>query len=649
MRRCYCLTFLLLFLPVYSYEGWDDDDDFEEEEESISLKPSPVIYGGMEIECVYGCGDPTSNSTFRDIAYILQQAVNRTFRVVSPVYLGWESLNQHKAFPFDPWIKEWFYKYEVYDWESAKGFYLQENPRKEYTFTSYPQFLELASALRRDTHFYSLGVYEQELKFYRSTLQRLRKINQEGTYGNIAFTQDGQLELLDWGTSCGNSKSIKKFIEMVKFNIDYHSGRISNVYPFDYEKNRVVIEEAIRQIDDQFRSIFSRCLRRHQPEGIAFSGAIEGLIGQNFYEAIEQIRWLIETAETHHVQEELLSKLYLLKGQVESEYGLYAEAVIGLTTAIQKNPALKEAYFERAAAYFELGLFDRAIEDYLASDMRPSYFENPCQLGLGIAAGIVVGSKGAALEFIPTMVGTVQGLGAGIWALLNKPVATSKEFVHSAVQCIEYIRSHSTAEIIQDMVPELKTLLQNYDQLDDFQKGKLIGHVVGKYGTDIFLTKQSVAFIKLCQNLKNANKALTLDALASSETTQVILAETEKRWSNVHIEKIRNGEVKIVADKQGKHTVGHRNYEDLVKKERHPSLFSHPDPQKLLNEFGGTGIKAYDCSETVVGMAGYVEIVDFKQFIGYSVLPDGTGKTATTLGKIHYANEGAHIIPFVKR
>lgn len=646
----YFLVFFLILSPAYTHSSyWDEDDDgdFEYDESSISETPSQVMYGGMSLECNYGCGDASSNPSFGKISSILKSAIDKAFSYCSPLYLDWNYIEN--PFPFYPWQRKWPHKYAVYDWEKTKGFYLQENPRVEYSFDTYPQFLELTSALRKDVYFYHLGVNEQELKVSRAALSRLCQIKQEGKHEWIAFDERGQLRLYDWGRNSFTSKKIGTFIQDLKYQIESIDEKISNLFPIDYEKNKEIIEQAIRKIDDEFRSIFTQCLEQHQPEGIAFHGALEALIGQDHDEAMDQIRWLIDTAEKHTVQEQLLAKLYLLEGQVQLEYGLYAEAIIGLTTAIHKNPEMKEAYFERAAAYFELGQFEQAIEDYLASNMRPTYFETSTQVGLGIAAGIVVGAKDSTLEFIPTMLGTAQGLGAGIWALLKNPVATSQEFVNTATQCVEYIQSHSTYEVVQDMVPELKELLQNYEQLDDFQKGKLIGQVIGKYGMDILIAKQSIAFIKSYQNLKNANKTLTLDALASSGKTEIILAETEQRWSNLHIEKIRKGEVKIIADKQGKHIVGHKNYQQDVKKGENPSIFIHPDPQKLLTKYGGTGIKDIKSLETVVGNAGYKEIVDFNQLIGYSVERSTNKQMATNLGKIHYAKDGAHIVPYVKR
>ncbi len=447
MLRYFFIFFLLISSAYSDRSYWDDvaDDDFEDDESPNSSMPSQVTYGGMTIECNYGCGDFSSNSSFSDMSSILRQAIDKAFHSCSPIYLGWGPFSH--PFPFYPWERKWPYKYIVYNWEKTKGFYLQDNPRQEYSFTSYPQFLELTFALRKDVRFYSFGVYEQELKFSCATLSRLRQIEEQGEYGNIEFDERGQLDLYDWGKSSSQSKDISIFIKDLNNKINYLDEKISSFSSVEYEKNKEIIEIAIRKIDDKFRRIFIRCLERHQPEGIAFHGALEGLIGQDFYEAIDQIRWLIEIAEKHHVQDELLSKLYLLKGQIQSEYGLYAAAIIGLTTAIQKNPQMKEAYFERAAAYFELGDFERAIEDYLASDIHPSYFESPAQLGLGITAGIVIGAKASTLEFIPTMLGTVQGLGAGIWTLLKTPVATSQEFVNAVIQCIEYIQSICQATV----------------------------------------------------------------------------------------------------------------------------------------------------------------------------------------------------------
>ncbi|MBS0620205.1 MAG: transposase [Verrucomicrobia bacterium] len=90
-------------------------------------------------------------------------------------------------------------------------------------------------------------------------------------------------------------------------------------------------------------------------------------------------------------------------------------------------------------------------------------------------------------------------------------------------------------------------------------------------------------------------------------------------------------------DKQGKHIPSHRNYELKNK-----SIFEHPDPQKLVNDFAGKGRRVGGVHP---GTSGYQEIVDFGEFIGYAVDFDTGARTATTWGKIHYAKDGVHIVP----
>ena len=45
------------------------------------------------------------------------------------------------------------------------------------------------------------------------------------------------------------------------------------------------------------------------------------------------------------------------------------------------------------------------------------------------------------------------------------------------------------------------------------------------------------------------------------------------------------------------------------------------------------------------GTHGYQEIINFNEFIGYSVERETGKKTATSWGKIHYAKDGIHIVP----
>lgn len=80
--------------------------------------------------------------------------------------------------------------------------------------------------------------------------------------------------------------------------------------------------------------------------------------------------------------------------------------------------------------------------------------------------------------------------------------------------------------------------------------------------------------------------------------------------------------------KQGKHVPGHNNFQPGK------SEITHPDPQSLITNGAGTGVKH-----------GNKEVVDFGENIGTHVSKDGT-RTPTTRGTIHYDQSGgAHIVP----
>ena len=62
----------------------------------------------------------------------------------------------------------------------------------------------------------------------------------------------------------------------------------------------------------------------------------------------------------------------------------------------------------------------------------------------------------------------------------------------------------------------------------------------------------------------------------------------------------------------------------------------------LINEFAGTRKRI---GHSIPGKPGYREAVDFQEFIGYYVDPLTKQKIPTTRGRIHYANDGVHIVP----
>ena len=126
-------------------------------------------------------------------------------------------------------------------------------------------------------------------------------------------------------------------------------------------------------------------------------------------------------------------------------------------------------------------------------------------------------------------------------------------------------------------------------------------------------------------------------AIATAGTSGGLLGTVWSRIVNYFAsdEPPSSASVRLNESKQGKHVPGHNNYQPGR------SVLAHDDPQSLLDQFAGTG----DPVSGTPGMPGFKERVDFGQTIGEYVDPQTGVASPTTKGIIHYAKDGAHIVP----
>lgn len=357
---------------------------------------------------------------------------------------------------------------------------------------------------------------------------------------------------------------------------------------------------------------------------------------------LEDLKKLFDNLDPSAKDPLLTSQLYFQKGKAYAELGLYDQAVAALSQAIQKNPQHKEAYFERASAYFELGQFDLSLSDYLASEMRPTPLSTKemISFSLGLTAGLVRGGAQAGIEFIPSLIGSFQGLGQGLWAFAQDPIHVSLEMVRATQACIDFITTHTPRETVCKLVPELQDLIGNWGQLNQEQRGKLAGLIIGKYGVEIFAGSSLAKGIKVYQDLKRANNLLTFEMMALSERNRAALKFEAARRVQARKTILEQANLEIHWGKQNKHIENHIHYE------ANKSILVHSDPQRLVRDFAGKGLKE---GSRLPGSAGYKEIVDFGEYIGYHVVYDTGEKVATSWGKIHYSSKGIHIVPTLPR
>lgn len=99
--------------------------------------------------------------------------------------------------------------------------------------------------------------------------------------------------------------------------------------------------------------------------------------------------------------------------------------------------------------------------------------------------------------------------------------------------------------LVKELVPELKDLVDHYNQFSEFQKGELIGKIIGKYSINIFAVSGSAKIIKAYHDLKKANYALTFEALSKNSPQEAEkLLSTAQKWNEKHLKTIDNFKIK---------------------------------------------------------------------------------------------------------
>ncbi|MBS0619889.1 MAG: hypothetical protein JSS61_00310 [Verrucomicrobia bacterium] len=401
------------------------------------------------------------------------------------------------------------------------------------------------------------------------------------------------------------------------------------------------IEQKETEAVDACKASLDWCIENHgSPFAYVNCGLFHYLEG-NDLDALEQIKSALSRLKPGEY-ERLRKEAVFMKGQAELEIGLYGDAVLTLSELINDNPTNSEAYFERAIAYFELGNFELCLQDYLLSGVKSQLNTKPCAqitaFSHGLARGALRGGTQSTLEFIPSCLSTLQGLGQGLWAFAGDPVEISIDLAQAAWTCVNFVKDHTPRETLTLLVPELKELIDNWNECGDEDKGEITGHIIGKYGVEIFSGVGLTKAMKAYRQLKKANNLLTFEAMAISERNRSIIRLEAIRRGQARREVLRHANLKIQWDKQGKHIVDHNNYELF----KNRSILIHSDPQRLVNEFAGKGLRI---GHKTPGRPGYIEIVDFGEFIGYEVDFKTGDKLATSWGKLHYAGDGVHIVP----
>jgi hypothetical protein len=363
-------------------------------------------------------------------------------------------------------------------------------------------------------------------------------------------------------------------------------------------------------------------------------------LNNNLDKSLEILSKLVDQAE----KTGKLDKInYMDLGSVCSEAMLYEKAVQYLTEAIKRDPNNKAAYFERAAAYFEMGAFDLALEDFIASNYSleniQTYKETSIAFREAFLNHLAYGATEALNDFVPSLCNTAYGINEAIWAFhpANPEAdANGEAFVNASyemVACLADYCKNMDWNTLEGYVEQMRILFERFEQLTDSEKGELIGYVIGRYGIEILGGYGIVKAATVFRDLKFINRIRNLEAMSVSQVNKERVISDALRHAAQREAYFKN--VKYNFDAHNKHIFGHNDYDGLR------SIWDHPDPEGLFRKFAGKGHP----ERGTPGSPAYKETVNFGEYIGTWISEDGKQRLPTTRGAIHYGNKGGHIVP----
>ncbi len=557
-------------------------------------------------DCPYGCFDSDENPKLIEVEFLFKKCLKDTKMdqrtPILPQTGKWYSLIWGQSCPYSEFIRCATSPHDRND--------------TDYELSSYPVFLDAMNRLRQDIDLHvqlSIDHYKESIKEQES----VEKVNMSPPNAQSPYGQE-------------RIRNLSNSIETLQK---------------EYPQRIQAFEDAEAKIDKIFRELIENCATEHESPDAFYQ---RGLFYFNRGLTLEAFEDMLRYLKTNN--QTVTNNAYIYKGKIESELGLYNQAIDSLSRAIENTPNLEDAYFERAVAYFEIGKYASALQDFKASHLKstPIYddqsnFDFAAGLiALGALEGIVRETTEMAVTLPASLYSFLEDLSSGVVNFVASPVEMSNEYVRAVKNCLDYVCHHTPKETLYKLVPELQELITNIDHLSEKEQGLLTGKLIVKYGIGIFASRGSVTAIKAYRDLKKANQLLFLEKLSISTEQSASIFEKIAQRELLRKQNAGLINLKIHADKQGKHVQTHKNFQPSANR----SVLEHPDPQRLVQDFSGKGMKINSAKP---GTAGFQEIVDFKEFIGYAVNPNTGEKISTSWGKIHYAKDGVHIVPTTPR
>jgi tetratricopeptide (TPR) repeat protein len=379
---------------------------------------------------------------------------------------------------------------------------IPDREEKYFKLTNFAGFLAALSQLQSDGDHYiqhEMSCFDKAIRWYESALKHFQGLHEQGK-NNCCSDGLGWAENLE-----------QKIMETQGAFLKYQKRKEEFQVQANHLQNK--LNEARNTILQLHEEQYQNCLENHKWSGAYYGRGLLNFSRGQVTDALDDIRKFMDGLK--EAEKKLLSsEIYLNEGIVQSEVNLYNDAIVSLSRAIELDPQNKDAYFERAAAYFETGEFDLALTDYLSSGMRPFLDEPGVSFSKAYASGLVEGiKKGIAEEFGDGLPVWSPMLGVGLWALTSSPTPHAK-LISGVLTCVAAAAAYVAADQISS---ELKDLITNWDHLTQKERGEISGYLIGKYGIDIFFMAGSAKMMKAYQDLKRANNVLTFEMMLLEE------------------------------------------------------------------------------------------------------------------------------------
>lgn len=566
------------------------------------------------ITCPHECGHPLYDYDVLKITNCIHQCLKATklYEAHSLYYFCSleKDLMEYKTPKEQLKIIQWQSEFHKNHYEDKCDYYLFESTENGYECCSYLDTLELLSDIQKDIQ----SIYQYETQYF------LGKIHY---YHHEINALKIQVFRPDFGIS------LKQAIETNNNWIKTYTNAIIKTKN-QYQKNLDIVSKCESQVTDFYLQLFNWCIQNHEHiESYYQRGLLYFSRGQSF-DSLKDIHHLLRNRSDD-------LDLHVVNGKNLIELGNYHEAIDALSYVIAKDPKNIDAHFERAVAYFETGEFDLSLKDYLESKIKfKEISKDLLSFSQGLLHGILEGGSQATVEFVPSILSSLHGISQGLWAFVLEPRQVSVELINSAKGCIDFLKVHTTKETFHLLVPELKELMEKWEQIDELKQGILIGNIIGKYGIDIFAGVGVTKGMKVYRDLKRANNLLTFEAMSLNNANKKLLELEAIKKAKARKEILKYSNLEIDFDKQGRHIKEYKNFD------KYRSELTIANPQELIHKYAGTGQKI---NNNIPGKPGYKERVDFKQTIGIYKDQSETIAQETTMGMIIYSNKGTHIVP----